>query len=197
MKRFSAPSLLLVTLLAASVARADTRVDVTPSVAYFDTRTDVVDQEGVTARYAGAPAFGGRLSIWLNDRVALEGSAHYGRTTLDGTLFGETAGSLDLALFYGSAQIGVALDPARRLILHGGLGVQGTNYDELIEGANLMTGVAGLGAVLPLNRSLALRVDLDVHLHTSYFELGDFTTDELSQVETVLAVGLQFGSGGQ
>lgn len=118
----------------AADAQSQTRVDLTPSVAYLNSLTDVVDQDGVAARFAGVPGFGGRLSIWLNESVMLEGSAHYGRTSLDGQIFGEETGSLDLAIFYGSAQIG--------------------------------------------------------------FELGDLITDELSQIDTVLAVGLQFGSGG-
>lgn len=197
MKRLTIVAQTVAALLAASAAPAQTRVDVTPSVAYLNSLNDVVEQEGVTARYAGAPGFGGRLSIWLNETVMLEGSAHYGRTTLDGQIFGDDAGSVDLAIFYGSAQIGFALGADKRLLLHGGVGVQGTNYDEFIEGGNIMTGVVGLSGVRPLNDSVSLRVDLDVHCHTAYFESGNVATDELDQIDTVLAVGLQFGSGGR
>lgn len=195
MKRLTLFSLTLTALLAASAVFGQTRVDLTPSVAYLNSLNDVVDQDGITAKYAAAPGFGGRLSIWLNETVMLEGSAHYGRTTLDGQIFGDDAGSVDLAIFYGSAQIGFALGADKRLILHGGVGMQGTNYDEFIEGGNIMTGVVGLSGVRPLNDSVSLRVDFDVHFHTAYFELGDVTTDELDQIDTVLAVGLQFGSG--
>lgn len=197
MKHLTTLSLPLLVLLAAAGARADTRVDFTLSAAYLNSLNDVIDQDGVTARYAAAPGLGGRLSIWLNDRVMVEGGAHYGRTTLDGQVFGDDSGSIDLAIFYGSAQIGVALGSEKSLILHGGIGLQGTNYDEYIEGGNIMTGVVGLSGVRPLNDSVSLRVDFDVHLHTAYFESGDAVTDELSQIDTVLAVGIQFGSGGQ
>ena len=188
---------LLALVAAASPVHAESRVDLTPSLAYFNPTADVIDQDGVSARFAGAPGFGGRISIWLNESVILEGSAHYGRSSLDATLFGAPdAGSIDLALFYGSAQLAVALGSEKRFTLHGGFGVQGKNYDEFIEGGNNWTAVLGLSGWMPLGESTALRADLDVHFHSIYFEVGDLQTDELSQMDMVLAVGIQFTPGG-
>lgn len=198
MNRLLTLTIALATILAcAGPACAGSRVDLTPSLAYINPTTNVVDQGGVTAKFAGAVGFGGRISIWLNDNVALEASGHYGRTSLDGEVFGDNIGSLDLALFYGSAQIAVALGAEKRLLLHGGFGMQGTNYDELIEGGNILTGVFGLSGSAPLGPDVSLRADLDVHVHTTYFEVGDIRTDELTQYDMVLAVGIQFSSGGQ
>lgn len=194
---------LIVVGAAAARAQADTgsasgtRVDLTPSIAYFNPTGNVVDQDGVTANFAGAPGFGGRLSIWFNEKVAFEASGHYGRTTLEGDYLGDSAGSIDMALFYGSAQIAVALGAQKRFLLHGGLGLQGTNYDELIEGGNIMTGVLGMSGWMPLNETTALRVDLDVYAYSTYYEVGDLRTDDQSQFDLVLAFGLQFSPSGR
>lgn len=195
MIRLTLPLAFLVLLAGrVTMARADTRVDLTPSIAYINPTQNVVDQDEISAKFAGAVGFGGRITIWLNDRVALEGSGHYGRSSLDADIFGES-GSIDLALFYGSAQIAVGLGAERRLQLHAGLGMQGTNYDELIEGGNILTGVVGFSGVMPLSPSTAIRADFDMHIHTTYFEVGDVQTDELNQYDTVLALGIQFTPG--
>lgn len=180
----------------ASTVHAGSRVDLTPSLAYFNPTGNVVEQDGLTAKFAGGLGFGGRVSIWLNENVVLEGSGHYGRTTLDGQLFGDAAGSLDLALFYGSVQLSLALGAEKRFLLHGGLGLQGTNYDELITGGNIMTGVFGISGWAPLSETASLRADLDVHVHTMYFEVDGLQTDELTQYDIVATVGIQFSTGG-
>lgn len=82
-------------------------------------------------------------------------------------------------------------------MLHGGLGMQGTKCDELIKGGNIMTGVLGLGSILPLGVNTWLRTDLDLHAYTTFFEIGDAQTDELTQYDMVLAVGIQFRTGGK
>ncbi len=189
--------MLLLVLTTAGSALADSRIDLTPSAAFFNPTQNVVDQNGTTARFAGAAGWGGRLSIWLNDRVMLEGGAHYGRSSLDTEFDGSAVGSVDLALFYGSAQIAVALGEEKRLMLHGGIGLQGTNYDEFVEGGNILTGVFGISSTMPLSDTTSLRADLDVHTYTTYFEIGDSRTDEMPQVDLVLAVGIQFSAGGK
>ncbi|MCB1182816.1 hypothetical protein KDM41_05235 [bacterium] len=198
MKTLLPLSLLIVALTATAPARADSRVDIIPSVAYINPTTDVVDQDGITARFDATLGFGGRIAIYLNETVSLDLSGHYGRSSLAADIFGDPdAASVDLALFYGSAQLAVALGSEKRFILHGGVGLQGTNYDDFIEGGNIMTGVLGLSGWMPLSPTAALRVDFDAHFHTTYFEVGDVRTDELSQLDTVLAVGIQFTSGGR
>ena len=194
MLRLTTLALLLCTL--AGVAAAESRVDITPSLAWFNPTKDVIDQDGITANYAPGLAYGARLSIWLNETVSLDVSGHYGRTTMDGNIMGEE-GSLDMALFYGSAQLAVAMGKEQRLTLHGGVGMQGTNYDEFIEGSNIMTGVVGVSGVAPLGENTWLRADADLHLHTAYFELDGYQTDELTQNDWVLAVGIMFRSGGK
>lgn len=196
-------SLLLIvatTVLACSspvAAQSGTRVDLTPSVAFFNPTTDVVDEGGATARFAAGLGPGGRLSIWLNDSVALEASGHFVRSTLDGEIGGTSVGSIDLTMVYGSAQIAVALGAQQRFLMHVGVGMQGTSYDELIEGGNILTGVIGFGGWAPLGETLALRADLDVHAHTTWFELGGVRTEELMQYDAILSVGLQFSPGGR
>lgn len=206
MNRFLMNTLALALIAAGSaVAQAQTgtgsangtRVDLTPSIAYFNPTGNVVDQDGTTAKFGGAAGFGGRLSIWFNEKVAFEGSAHYGRTALEGDYLGDSLGSIDMALFYGSAQIAVALGSEKRFMLHGGIGLQGTNYDELIEGGNIMTGVFGMSGWMPLNETTALRVDLDVHAYTTYFEVGDLRTNDQAQFDMVLAFGVQFSPSGR
>ena len=177
-------------------ARAESRVDMTPSFAFFSHTANVIDEAGATAKFAGSLGYGGRISIWLNDSVALEASGHYGRTSLDGQIAGYP-GSIDLALFYGSAQIAVGLGPEKRFLLHGGLGLQGTNYDEAIEGGNIMTGVFGISGWMPLSRTAALRTDLDLHVYSMHFELGGASTQDQSQLDPVLAIGIQFTPGGR
>jgi len=180
-----------------AAAQSGTRVDLTPSVAFFNPTTDVVDEGGATARFATGLGPGGRLSIWLNDNVALEASGHFMRSTLDGEIGGMSVGSIDVTMFYGSAQIAVTLGTQQRFLLHGGIGMQGTNYDDTIEGGNILTGVIGFGGWAPLGETLALRADVDVHAHTTYFELGGVQTEELMQYDAILSVGLQFSPGGR
>ncbi|MEZ4651755.1 MAG: hypothetical protein R3E97_23755 [Candidatus Eisenbacteria bacterium] len=182
----------------ATVSAAETRVDLVPSVAYFNPTANVVDEGGITARFDNAVGLGGRLTIWLNDAIALEGTGHFVRSSLDAGFLGDgTFGSIDLSLFYGSAQVVVGLGTEKRLLLHGGLGMQGSNYDEYIEGGNALTGVLGLGGWAPLGETVALRSDLDAHFHTTWYEVGDVRSEELSQVDLLLSIGLQFTPGGR
>ncbi len=178
-------------------ARAETRVDLTPSFAIINPTANAVDEGGVTAKFKGTLGYGGRVSVWLNKSVALEASGHYGRTSLDGTIAGSPAGGIDLAVFYGSAQLAVGLGKDKRFLLHGGIGMQGTNYDELITGTNLLTGVLGISGWMPLSKTAALRTDLDFHAYSMHFESGGTTTQDQSQLDMVLAIGIQFSPGGR
>ncbi len=183
--------------LTTPTAQAATRVDLTPGLAYFNPLANAVDEGGATAKFANGLGFGGRISIWLNDSVALEAAGAYFGSSLDGAIAGESAGSIDANLFYGSAQIAIGLGPERRLLLHGGFGFQGTTYNELIDGGTIATGVIGLGGWIPLNQTVALRADLDAYLHTLYYEFAGARTQDQTQIDTVFTVGLQFSPGGR
>jgi hypothetical protein len=183
--------------LEAPSALAESRVDITPSIASFNPAANVLDEQGATAKFTDAIGFGGRLTIWLNENVAIEGAGHFVESSLDGEFLGDPAGSIGVSLFYGSGQIVVGVGKEKRLQLHGGFGVQGSNYDEVIEGGNILTGVLGVSAWAPLGQQVALRAGLDSHIHTQYFEFGDFRSEELMQYDMVFSVGLQFTPGGR
>ena len=189
--------LALLAFSSPATAQSGTRVDLVPSVAFFNPTANVVDEGGATAKFTGGAGPGARLSIWLNDNVAIEASGHFMASSLDGEIQGLPAGSIDATMFYGSAQIAVALGAQKRFMLHGGLGMQGTNYDELIEGGNILTGVLGFGGWAPLGETVALRADVDMHAHTTYYDFGGVQTEELMQYDMVFSVGLQFSPGGR
>jgi len=194
---------ILAVVLAATLvpaASADTQVDITPSLGWYSPTANAIEETvgptTVEAKYDGALVYGGRLSIWLNPSVVLEGSGHFARSKLAGEAFGVSE-SVDLTMFYGSAVVGVALGAAKRLMIHGGIGLRGTNFDEGIEGSNFATGVIGLTGKAPLNDSVMLRVDTDAHVFSEYFEVGGVRSDERMQVDMILQVGLQFTPGGR
>ncbi len=189
--------LAVLALTVATMAQAETRVDLTPSLAFLIPTTNVVDQDGATAKFASAMGFGGRLSIWVSESVALEATGSYAKSSLEGEFLGEDVGSIGTGLFYGSAQVAVGLGASKQFMLHGGFGFQGSNYDELIEGGNIMSGVVGFSVWVPLSRTVAIRGDLDTYIHTQYFEIGDVQTDELNQYDVILSLGIQFSPDGR
>jgi opacity protein-like surface antigen len=184
-------------MVLAGAARADSRVDIIPSVSLFSPAANAVDEQGAVAKFASVAGFGGRLTIWFNENVGIEGTGHYFGSSLDGELFGQPVGSIDTKLFYGSAQVVVGLGQAKRFLLHGGIGFQGSNYDTLIEGGNIMTGVVGFSGWAPLGETVALRADIDSHIHTQFYEVGSDRTRELTQFDMIFSIGLQFRPGGR
>jgi len=195
--RYCIALLALLTLIPAAAVQAGTRVDLTPSVAFFVPATNAIDEEGATAKFASSVGIGGRLGIWVSESVALEATGAYVNSSLDGQYLGQDVGSIDTGLFYGSAQVAVGLGATKQFMLHGGIGFQGSNYDELIEGGNIMTGVLGLSVWAPLSETVAFRADLDTHIHTLYYGAGELQTQELTQYDMIISVGIMFSPDGR
>jgi hypothetical protein len=194
--------LILAATATCGTARAEgARVDLTASAGAFRPTENNLDENvpglgSVTAKFGTANMFGGRLDIWFNEHVGVEGTAyHAGGSSLEGQAFG-APGAVDASLTYGTGRLAVGVGETTRLILSAGLGIQSASYDTPdIEDGTLTVGVLGAGVLLPLGSAVSLRVDLDDYIYNMYWEIDGLRSEERLQQDVVLAAGLTFHIG--
>ncbi|NNE44071.1 MAG: hypothetical protein HKN12_07665 [Gemmatimonadetes bacterium] len=203
--RIPVPALALTLFLSAaatdSVRAEGTPVDLTLSVGGFSSTQNNLDETvagigDVTAKFGSSPIIGGRVGIWLNDHLAIEGTGYYaGGSSLEGEAFG-VPGSVDASFFYGSGRLVVGLGADNRVMLTGGIGTQKSTYDTTgIEDGSLMVGVLGVSAQFPIGESVSLRIDADNYLYNMYWEFDGLQSEEQFMRDFVLAAGLTFHTG--
>jgi hypothetical protein len=171
-------------------------VDVTPEISLYSPQSDQANlgNGAATAKHAGAAGFGGRLTFWLNDSFALEATGMYTSTDMEAQLFGE-AGSLGANVFYGTGRAVVGFGSHARFLLNAGLGFQSSSYD-FIEGGTWMIGVVGAGAMIPLGKTLGLRLGVDDYIYNAQWDLGGgVLTDTILQHDVTFTAGLSILTG--
>lgn len=224
-----APCLVLtaVTTIAPSLARAqmEHRLAFTPYVGVYAPSTDVfrflLVQTGTTvsftARQQPAAALGASASVWLNDRIAIEGGGLYARSTVRADLLMNQIGTVtssrvddDADVWVGSLKLLIQTLPAASgLNLRVGIGPAivtrgGPAYRSVDEGK--MSGLTDLGASVslcsrvPLGRfaDIRLRVEDLVYQANQTWQSNSVAGAELKsdpklQHDFVLSLGLQLG----
>jgi hypothetical protein len=192
-------ALTLTTLsLAGAAAANDATVDLTISGGNLNPTQNTLDERisgvgSITAKHGSAPGMGGRVSIWINEHFALEGTGFYaGSSSLEGDAFG-TTGAVDVAFFYGSGRAVVGVGNRARFLMSAGLATMARNFDtDAIEDGSLTVGVVGAGLLVPLGNAVSLRFDLDGYFYSSYWEFDGIQSDEILQHDVVLQAGLTF-----
>ena len=132
-----------------TVSAGDVTVDLTISGGTLSPTQNTLDERvsgvgAITAKHGASPGFGGRVSVWLNEHVALEGTGFYaGGSSLEGNAFGAAA-AVDATVFAGSGRAVVGVGTRVRFLMSAGLATMARTYDTpLIEDGSLTTGVIG------------------------------------------------------
>ncbi len=200
-KQITILSLLITFGVASGPAHAEgARVDITPVVGAFNATQNNVDEEfagigAIEAKFAGGTAFGGYLTIWLNDNFAIEGAGHFVGSSLDAVAFG-AEGELGANIFYGTGRAVLGMGQGPQFQVSAGFGMRSVAFDSNeIENSTFGTGVIGGALLVPLGKSTSLRVGIDNYIYTTYWEVGDLRTSELDQQDIVYSVGLTLHSG--
>lgn len=174
-------------------------VDISAFAGQFVATANVIDETApsfgsVTAKHQNAMAYGGHLTIWINNNFGLEGGVAYTSSSLEGEAFGST-GSLKANLLYGSGKAVLGFGDYTRFQLSGGLGVVKSGYD-FLEGDSHMVGVIGAAILIPLNQQISLRLEVEDFIHYVQWDLGDGNlTQQINQNDLILGAGFSISTG--
>ena len=178
---------LLVLAAMPTLLAAQTKAEFTPFVALYvptghlDEETNVVSSgDKLTLKQKTSVIFGGRLGVWLTERVGLEGSFGYSPSRVQaeytpagggGTGTADTNASVIMA----SARVLLGFGPkvgntAWHVILGGGIVAHGGDAWTGIDGTTDFGGVVGLGGRFKVGSSLALRIDVEDNLFSAQFK---------------------------
>jgi hypothetical protein len=205
-----APAICLVSALSASAQR----VDVTPFAGLVAPLSDVFSEEdpifGASAKHDIGPVLGGRVTVWLTDRVGLEGQGAYalsdGKAERNGEPVecadvGLAEDCLDASIFFGAAKLVYRLgesDAGVAAHLGGGpvvIARSGNAYDEfrVEEGKTDLGGVVNLGVSFRVGSRVFIRVDAEDYISSAQFTntLGAESESKL-QNDLKLTAGVQF-----
>jgi len=179
-----------------------------PTSDELEFRNVVVTGDKFTAKHKTTVVFGGRLGVWVTNRVAVEGSFGYAPSKVEGTYTdpsnatssSDTTGHVILA----SARVLVGFGPAGgntswHLILGGGMVSHGGPAYDGTSGLTDFGGIAGIGARFKIGPSLAIRLDVEDNLFSAKFK-DDATAAETAskfQNDIVILLGLAVPFGGK
>lgn len=214
-------SLLAVLCVLAPGAMPQSRVELTPYAGVY-VPTGALTPSAVLKRETSLSA-GGRLTVWLPGRMAIEGTLSYAPSNVTQnapTAFsfpGPSSGHLTAVAAKAIVRFSAPDAPAQ-FYLGGGLGhvfLGGDTYSIDAYGQGTSTsvgGIASLGTAFKLGPSLALRLDAEDYIFQASFQCrytqgtrgvcwgvnqsGSPSASEL-QNDVVLSVGLAFRVGGQ
>ena len=158
-----------------------------PATDDIEFRNVVTTGDRVTVKQKTTVILGARLSAWVADRVAVEGSFGYAPSSVEATYTvpSNATQSSDTAghVIQVSARVLVGLGPnagstSWHLILGGGLVAHGGHGYDGLSGLTDLGGIAGVGARFKVGPSLAIRVDVEDNLFSARF------TDDASGAQT-------------
>ena len=170
------------------------KVEFTPFVGLYLPTTDEIEfrnvlttGDRVTTKHKTTVIFGARLSVWIADRVAVEGSFGYAPSKVEATYTdpSNATQSSDTTshVIQASARVLVGFGPnagstSWHLILGGGLAAHGGPAYDGLSGLTDFGGIAGVGARFKVGPSLAIRVDVEDNLYSARF------TDDATGAQT-------------
>lgn len=209
-------ALLGAAIVAPHVAAAQTRFDFTPAVGVYLPLSNAVDENGVTLKNKTSYVVGARAAVWVNARAGVELSVGYsgsGITVNDNGSTADTTGHVFLASIRGLYGLskgtsgcfefvgGAPTKCLPALYFTAGLGLVSRGGDGWsgVTGTSNISGEVGLGYRVPLNSSMALRVEGEAFLYSASFGQSGFsgTTTSKFQEDFVLSAGLAIPLGGR
>jgi len=217
--RFPAPfaaTLLAVTIATPRFAAAQTRFDFTPDVGFYVPLSNAVNENGVTLKNKVSYVIGASAAVWVNAKTGIELSMGYsgsGITVNDNGSTADTTGHVflgSLRVLYGLSQgtsgcfefvKGAPAHCLPALYLTAGLGLVSRGGDGWsgVTGTSNISGVLGIGYRVPLNSTMAVRLEGEVFLYSAAFgESGvSGTTTSEFQEDFVFSAGLAIPLGGR
>jgi hypothetical protein len=178
------------------------RVEFSPQVGVFTAATDLPDDLdascgcSATLKQATSFALGGRLSLWLTSRLAIEGNVQYSSSRLLARPKSITLPSDDAHVLASSARILLSVLPGSLPLsfhLSGGGGVVshgGKAYDG-VRGTNDFGVAAGAGFRFPISETVSLRADVDGYHYTAqFYDNVGHSTPSRSQTDIWISIGL-------
>ena len=189
-------ALIGMTVAAAGPACAQGRgVELTPYVGIYVPLANVIDErttqemDGVivgTETQAGHKtglALGGRLTVWLSERIGAQGSFNYAFSDLgaSGAHVWTAAGRLVYRLAQPNPQFSLELSGGPAIVGRGGA------FYDLVESTTDVGGVLGVGGRIQVG-GVALHLDLEDYLYSVQLEIPE--VDSQFQNDLVFSVGV-------
>ncbi len=190
------------TLLGVAALSAQPRtgqIDIEPFGGYFKPTASAIVEEttagDLESSNTTAIAFGGRMTLWLNGAIGLEGAAMYVPSTLEGEAF-SLPQSLSADFFYGTGKIILNFGPSDVLMFHanGGISFFNQSYELLGEDSGIL-GVVGAGARLYVTEGVAIRFDIEDYISNSRWQVGDQQSSSILQNDLIFTAGLTLSIG--
>jgi hypothetical protein len=195
------------------------QVEITPFVGVVAPLSNLVEegdpvQGDFTASHGVGPVFGARATVWLTDRVGLEGQAAYALSDGEVEQNGEAVGCadvglaedcLDASIFFGAAKVVYRLGrPNAPVLAHlgGGPAVisrSGNAYDSfgIEEGKTDIGGLVNLGVSFRVSPRVFIRVDAEDYISSAKFtNFSGAETDSKLQNDLTITAGVQIRIGG-
>lgn len=209
MRRNRHQSLVVLILVGAGLASvgspsrlaAQAKLEFTPFAGLYIPTANVIDQSGVTLKQKTTVAFGGRVAVWVSERIGVEGSFGFAPSGVKAeTPLGSADTSASIVMASGRVLIGLPSsgNTSYHLIVGGGIVSHGGAGYEGATGKTDIGGVVGAGARIKVGPSLRLRLDLEDNLFSAKFKepISGLETDSKFQNDLVISLGLAIPLGG-
>jgi len=206
---------LVILAVTPSRLTAQGKAEFTPFVGvYFPTSDElefkdvVVAGDKLTAKQKTTVVFGGRLGVWVTDRIAVEGSFGYAPSKVEATYTdpSNVSSSSDTSahILLASGRVLVGFGPTAgntswHLILGGGIVSHGGDAYTGTSGTTDFGGIAGIGGRFKVGPSMAIRLDVEDNLFSAKFKDDASGAESTSkfQNDIVVLVGLAVPLGGK
>jgi hypothetical protein len=214
------PALAAAISLVSALSASAQQVRITAFGGVIAPLSNVVEEEDpligdFSANHDVGPVFGGRVTVWLTDRVALEGQAAYalsdGEVEQNGEQtdcadVGAPEDCLDASIFLGAAKVMYRLggpDATVSVHLGGGPAVisrSGNAYDSFAieDGKTDIGGLVNVGVSFSVSPRVFIRVDAEDYISSAKFAdaFGSIDTDSKLQNDLTITAGVQIRIGG-
>jgi hypothetical protein len=166
---------------------AQAKAEFTPFVALYvptghlDEETNVLQSgDKVTLKQKTSVIFGGRIGVWVTQRVGIEGSFGYSPSRAQAEYTpsgggGTTSVDTNARVIIANARVLLGFGPtvgptSWHVILGGGIIAHGGDAWSGTDGTTDIGGVVGLGGRFKVGSSLALRIDVEDNLYSAKFK---------------------------
>jgi hypothetical protein len=193
---------------------AQGKLELTPFAGVYLPTSDVLEVRDVftagdrlTAKHKTAVIFGGRLAVWVTERVAVEGSFGYSPSKVEATYtdpgVDSSSEKVDATVIVASGRVLLALGPQGRstswhVTIGGGVTARGGDAWKGGSGTTVIGGVVGFGGRFRVSPALAIHVDVEDNLLSARIrdDSSGTQSDAKFQNDLVISAGLSIPFGG-